>query len=191
MDQPETIIDNETLELLAECLRYPTEPTTEQARQTQARLTTWDPEVASAVGRLADAVEADLHRVEERYTMLFDLNPVCNMYVSHHIFGDDYRRGAALAGLRAEFMKVGLSERGELPDYLPNLLCLLAQMQDPDDRQLLLEQLLLPGTQRIAKRVSDNEGPYPEILRGLPRLLGGQDLPPEDEESHQEVQSHV
>lgn len=190
MQLPEPM-NNDTLEQLADSLRYPTEQTAERARQAGASLETLDPPTADALSRLAGAVEADVHRMQERYTMLFDLNPVCNMYISHHIFGDDYRRGAALASLRAEFKKLELSEEGDLPDSLPNLLCLLARMPHGEDRQLLLELLLLPGCQRIAKRVSDNDGPYVEILRNMPRLLGEQTVSAGDDQDPQEAQPHV
>ena len=55
--------------------------------------------------------------VEERYTALFDLNPVCTLHIGYQVFGDTYPRGDLIANLGGELRKAGVS-RGELPDFL-------------------------------------------------------------------------
>jgi len=128
--------------------------------------------VADTLNELADWLEsAGIGEAEERYTQLFDMKPVCTLNLGHHIFGDTYARGALLAGLAGELNRHEIAHRFDLPDFLPTMLRLLAAMQDEEDRQLLVHSVMLPALKKVATALEESPGPWPQLLRHLPRVL--------------------
>lgn len=107
----------------------------------------------------------------ERYTVLFDMSPVCTLAVSYHVFGETYARGEFLAGITGELREHGVSAGKELPDYLPVLLELLGRMQDAEDRRLLLSVILLPALDKMLQELETASDPWSEVLRVLPDVL--------------------
>ena len=110
-------------------------------------------------------------QAEERYTVLFDLSPVCTLNVGYHLFGDTYARGELLAGLASEMNKAGVLLEGEIPDFLPALLRLLGQLPEAEDRRVLLTAVLLPGLTKMNEALRSSEDAWSRILRALPDLL--------------------
>ena len=93
-------IDRETLDQLAACLDYPCPETPALARRAAERLAGDHVAVARALWELAVWLEtAPAGEAEERYTALFDLQPVCTLHAGYQVFGDTYQRGELLAGL--------------------------------------------------------------------------------------------
>ncbi len=107
----------------------------------------------------------------ERYTVLFDMSPVCTLAVGYHVFGETYARGEFLAGLTGELREHGVSAREELPDHLPVLLQLLGRMEDAEDRRLLLSVVLLPGLEKMLQELKTASDPWSGVLRALPAVL--------------------
>src|SRR5512143_20146 len=108
--------DQETLDLIASCLEYPEAGTGSLARRAATRAAGDHIALARALWDLAFFVEhAPPGEAEERYTALFDLNPVCTLHVGYQVFGDSYPRGAFIAGLAGELRKAGLDRGDDLP----------------------------------------------------------------------------
>lgn len=164
--------DAETFDAVAACFEYPGPSAAAGQRRAAGRVRAFAPALAAALEDLAEWLEADLERGRERYTALFDLNPTATLDLGYHIFGEDYRRGELLAGLRAEQQKAGLATGGELPDHLTCLLRLLPRLPGPEDAEALVEVLLLPAMKRIATALAEDDGRYAAALRALPSLLG-------------------
>lgn len=177
----------ETLELLAVAMEYPEEGTLESVREAARRVEGEAPELAAALGALADLLEsAPAGEAEERYTVLFDLSPVCTLHVGYHLFGETYQRGAFLAGMAGELRIAGLEPKGgELADHVSSVLRLLARAND-EDRATLVDLALLPALTRMsvalgdAPQVEDPAGAAPSrragnvwagVLRALPSFL--------------------
>ena len=99
------------------------------------------------------------------------MKPVCTLNLGHHIFGDTYARGALLAGLAGELNRHEVAHRFDLPDFLPTMLRLLAQMQDEEDRQLLVHSVMIPALKKVITALEQSPGPWPELLRRLPLVL--------------------
>jgi len=142
-----------------------------------------DPEMASALRRLSAWLSLAVPGgAAERYSALFDLRPVCTLHVGYHLFGEAYQRGALLSGLVAEMRTAGVPLSEQLPDYLPCVLRLLATLPPGDDRESLVDALLLPALTRMTEAMKDVDSPWSEVLRALPALLaplgGGAALPP-------------
>jgi nitrate reductase molybdenum cofactor assembly chaperone NarJ/NarW len=162
------------LDALAFLLEYPSADSAAEARRAADRASHREPAVAGILERLADFIEGDPRRAEERYTRLFDLSPACPLYAGYHLFGEDYSRGALLAGLQGELRRVDVDPGTELPDYLPTLLRLLGRLEDADERDLLVTSLILPSLEKMISGLAQAEDePYADLVRVLPDVVAG------------------
>lgn len=129
------------------------------------------PALASALRALdAYLAAAPAGEAEERYTALFDLNPICTLHAGYHLFGEDYKRGELLAGLSAELKKAGVPNGAELPDFLPALLRLAAG-SDAEACATLVDHVILPALVKMVGALEGSESPWADVLRGLPEAL--------------------
>lgn len=129
------------------------------------------PDAAVAVEQFARAVdEYAPAELQELYVETFDLNPETTLDVGWHLFGDMYERGAFLADLRAQLHGAGIAERGELPDYLPNVVALV-ERSDSGRAATLREQLRL-AVDRIEASLTEIDSPYVHVVTGLRAALG-------------------
>ncbi len=109
--------------------------------------------------------------LQEYYTRTFDINPVTSLDVSHHIFGDTYKRGQFLAQLREELEKLGVGDRPELPDFLPLVLYYLAKSTDEEARRELVELIFLPALSQMERALSEGMNAYAAPVRLLKQVL--------------------
>ncbi len=164
-------IDRESLTMLGGVLEYPGRGTAGLARQAADRLAGDHIALARALWDLAVWLETTTGgEAEERYTGLFDLNPVCTLHVGYQLFGETYQRGEFLAHLSRELRERGLDPGQELPDHLPNLLRLLAGV-DEENATTLLEAALVPALQKMAEALADSQDCWSAILKALPGCL--------------------
>lgn len=164
-------IDRESLVLLSSVLEYPGPETQAVARQAADRLAGDHIALARALWDLAVWLEtAARGEAEERYTGLFDLNPVCTLHVGYQLFGETYQRGEFLAHLSRELRESGVSAGQELPDHLPTVLRLLATV-DEQAAELLLEDALLPALQKMGQALADSQDCWSAIVKALPGCL--------------------
>lgn len=173
-------LDRNTLDLLADCLEYPRPDTAVRARQAAAAAASFRPGLAGPLWGLAVFLErTPLGEQEERYTALFDMNPLCTLHVGYHLFGDTYPRGEFLAGLGAELRRAGVSTNGDLPDFLPTVLRLLDRLDDPEGRRALQEAALLPALGRMSAALGESKDSWSQVLRALPEALAEEGDAPE------------
>jgi nitrate reductase delta subunit len=171
MDTSDLPPSSEFLELVATALEYPDNRSASRVVSGVEPLSASSPGMSQAFERLAAWLDsAAPGEAEERYTSLFDLSPVCTLHAGYHVFGETYQRGALLAGLVQELRKAGVSERGELPDFLPTLLRLLPR-QSRENRATLVDYVLLPALARMRTALEGSTSPWADILRELPKTL--------------------
>jgi len=115
--------------------------------------------------------ETPLTELQEYYIRTFDINPVTSLDVSHHVFGDTYKRGQFLAQLREELEKLGLGGRPELPDYLPLVVHYLAKSTDEQARRELVELIFLPALAQMERALSEGMNEYAAPVRLLQEML--------------------
>ncbi|MBI4954768.1 MAG: nitrate reductase molybdenum cofactor assembly chaperone [Myxococcales bacterium] len=167
-----TVRDPALWAALGRCLDYPDETTAATARAVAAAWPAADAPLVTALDRLARGLASgSIEVAEERYTWLFDLKPVCTLNVTHHLFGENYDRGAVMAELNGELARHGLAAGGELPDYLPTLLTLLGRLADEVDRGLLVHSLLVPALSAMVAPLESSNAPWADILRALGPVL--------------------
>ena len=155
------------LEALAVCLDYPRDGTGTVAKAAASE----DPLGQAFVAMAEFISDSTFGASQERYTVLFDLKPVCTLNIGYHIFGDTYDRGALLALLAAELGTHNIEHSHDLPDYLPTLLRLLAASRDAEDQALLVHSILIPGLSKMNQTLSKSTDPWSSLLRALPNWL--------------------
>ncbi len=163
-------------QLLAPLLEYPTARLWEQVGNCISAL---QPECAEAAARLKSfefvVTQGSLGQVQELYTSTFDMRAECSLYVGHHMFGDDPRRGLFMAKLKEDYRKHGVSCGNELPDHLPVVLRYLASREPGEDTQDLIVECVKPTLVRITLQLERVENPYAAVLQALGHVLGEQE----------------
>ena len=108
--------------------------------------------------------QLSLYDLQELYTRTFDLNPVCALEIGYHLFGENYKRGEFLAGLRGTETPFDLGQAHQLPDYLPVLLRLLTKLEDDELRASLIGECLIPALGKMVASFKESENPYRHLL---------------------------
>jgi len=97
----------------------------------------------------------DLLLMQDLFTRSFDVQAITTLDVGYVLFGDDYKRGEMLANLNREHAAAGIDCGTELADYLPNLLRLLAVLEDEELVGDLVTGVLAPALlEMIGKEMS-------------------------------------
>jgi nitrate reductase delta subunit len=82
-------------DLFADLLEYPTLATSLKAGHCYSRLQSYMPDAASVLERFYTQTETlTQQKLEELYTITFDMQPVCYPYVGYQLFGESYKHGA-------------------------------------------------------------------------------------------------
>jgi nitrate reductase assembly molybdenum cofactor insertion protein NarJ len=160
--------------LLAAMFDYPQADYPERVADVREHLATRYPEAAAEVNRFADLLPADdLKKMQELFTRSFDVQAITTLDVGYVLFGDDYKRGILLANLNREHRHAGVDTGTELADYIPNLLQLMAAIEDEEVLHDLAYAILGPAllemigefsTERIKKRDKSYKKHYKTLI---------------------------
>ncbi|MBZ0115434.1 MAG: molecular chaperone TorD family protein [Sandaracinaceae bacterium] len=143
--------DERTLLALADVLVYPGDDIAQVYGRVEHELRERAPALADAVVALGAALETrGLDELQEEFTRTFDLNPASTLDIGWHLFGESYKRGAFLVGLREDMRAYGVEEGCELPDHLPSVLRLITRLPEGEHADLLWESCVLPALARVA-----------------------------------------
>lgn len=108
--------------------------------------------------------------LQEEYTRVFDLNPATSLNLTYHRFGNEKKRGEALARLNAIYRAEGCEgSTGELPDYLPMVFEFLAVASERACSELLGR--VGADIRGLASRLREVGTVYGPLLDGLADLL--------------------
>ena len=156
---------NHLYEILASLLEYPGDEWDTLLERSGEWVSIKEPSVAAQFGGFRDRVlELPTSKLQELYTQTFDLNPVCTLDIGYHLFGENYKRGELLAGLRKTEAPYELGQAHQLPDYLPVLLRLLARLEDSELRQSLIGEVLLPALSKMLTALTQSDNPYRDLI---------------------------
>lgn len=103
------------------------------------------------------------HDREELFTATFDLKPKSFPYAGYHIYGEDYKRGLLMAGLKEGYKECGMDISDDLPDFVPLLLNLYIKLEDREKARSLRDDLLLPGMGTILEQLEKNSSVFADI----------------------------
>ncbi len=163
-----------TFELFAEILDYPTGGPDRAVEECVARLGPQDDLVAALLRNFqAGLATLGLGQLQELYTGTFDMVPDCSLNLGYQLFGDDWRRSAFLADLAGRCRQCGASAGAELPDHLCFVLRFLARQEDGRERELLINECLIPALTRLLSEVHKSDNPYSSALDALLLWLKG------------------
>ena len=121
--------------------------------------------------RFADEIrDYSATELEELYTRTFDLNPVCCLEVGWHLFGEDYNRGRFLVRMREQLRRLRLSESGELPDHLTDVLRALGRLA-PEEAARFAAEAVLPALDKMLTGFPDAANPYAHLLEAVRQVV--------------------
>lgn len=107
---------------------------------------------------------------QEVYVETFDLTSALGLYLTAHEYGDSTKRGAALIKLQKLVNQAGFERvEGELADYMPMLLELLAVTNHTSEHQRLMKRMAV-AVQRMVNSI-DLDNPYAGILQLLMKFV--------------------
>ena len=137
-------------QLLAELFRYPDGEFLWKIEAAKNWLKASYPEAAAELEFFyRELPRTDLDQIQALYTRSFDVQAITTLDVAYVLFGDDYKRGEILANLNREHIKFQTDCGVELADYLPNLLSLIAKLEDGELLRELVQEILAPALQKM------------------------------------------
>ena len=162
---------SEVYQLLRPLLRYPRAGWIGELARCRATLRPIHPQATLLVDAFAERVEnLNLEQLQELYTATFDLNPVCTLEVGWQLFGEEYARGSFLVAMRDHLREHGISEEGELPDHLTNVLPLLDYLEQ-DIAAEFAHNFVVPAVKKMLKEIGGKDNPYENVMRAVELLL--------------------
>lgn len=175
---------SEGYKLLSILLRYPMDVS--KVRQAARRLyelvtNTEDLKIAELKGELEDFIQflesSHLWAIQEEYVKAFDLFPLCPPYLSHHIYGESYRKGEYMVRLKEIYREHGFEMpenlKNELPDHIAVITGFLGTLEQKDRRDFI--GFIINGLKKMADAVRNKDTPYrfPILLTYTLVLLEG------------------
>lgn len=129
-----------------------------------------------------------LAMLQEKYVATFDFNPAVALYLGHHLFGDNRKKGAYLIRLKQEFGRQGFIPSGrELPDHLPRVLGFLTYLsRNGKDgvRRSFISECVLPGVERLGAALSARgDSPWKSVVEAARLLCSADSAVPEEGKS--------
>ena len=160
--------------MMAPLFEYPDTEFPARVREILEHLSGRYSEAAAELGRFFELLPSDdLQAMQELYTRSFDVQAATTLDIGYVLFGDDYKRGILLANLNREHRNASIDTGTELADYIPNLLRLMAVIEDEEVLQDLAYAILGPAllemisefsTERIEKRDISYEKHYKTLI---------------------------
>jgi nitrate reductase molybdenum cofactor assembly chaperone len=160
--------------MMAPLFEYPDTKFPARVREILEYLSGRYSEAAAELGRFFELLPSDdLQAMQELYTRSFDVQAATTLDIGYVLFGDDYKRGILLANLNREHRNASIDTGTELADYVPNLLRLMAVIEDEEVLQDLAYAILGPAllemisefsTERIEKRDISYEKHYKTLI---------------------------
>jgi nitrate reductase delta subunit len=161
---------------MADLLEYPGPETVGKARRCAQLLRAERPGAAERLGEFIGFMESEPEgRLEETYTVTFDLNPQCYPYAGFQLFGEDPKRSALMAGLQHQYCLSGFQTSGELPDHVPTLLRFLCELQDEEARRELAEMVIVPALDKMASTLESKSNPYAKAVIATKMVMSTSD----------------
>jgi nitrate reductase delta subunit len=163
-------------DLFADLLSYPTPVIVQQTEECLAQVQVSHPDAAILLKKFHGGVrQLTLEKVQELYTVIFDMQPVCYPYIGYQLFGESYKRGAFMAQLNEAYRAAGYSAGQELPDHLSIALRFIgwdSANRQEDFCQALLNEGFIPALEKMLKTFGEqSKNPYFHLLSALQSFL--------------------
>lgn len=159
--------------VMAGVFEYPVEGYSRGVRAVQAYLAERWPKAALELERFLELLpERDLVNMQELFIRSFDVQAVTTLDIGYVLFGDDYKRGELLSNLNREHVAAKVDCGHELADHLPNVLVLLAKLDDAELIDELVRDIIAPAVNKMIgefdhKRIQKKNESYKKHYKTL------------------------
>lgn len=158
--------------LLAEMLRYPWDDLKTFSDKWRDIISLYQPSLLPKLDLFINhTIEKPLSFQQEYYIKTFDVQAICFLDIGYVLYGEDYKRGIFLVNIKKEQLKAENDCGSELPDHLPNILTLLAKMEDADLAEELIYSLLIPAIHELILKFKDTSNLYKSLLEILVAIM--------------------
>ena len=162
-------------EHFATLLEYPVTLPLEAMSAAAADAAETDARVVEQLDMFAAATRTmSLLDLQELYARTFDFDTDTALYVGHHLFGEDGRRGLLIAGLVERYERLDVATGVELADHFSPVLRSLARDGGSDEARELVRMALRPALDRVLPNVERRGAPYAALLRALAFVIHAQ-----------------
>lgn len=136
--------------LLAGLLDFPEQRLKEDVNEVQFFLDSRYPDAGDNFRPFCELVKnISVDDIQELYTRTFEVQAITTLDLGYLLFGDDYKRAELLVNLNREHNTIGNNCGHELADHLPNVIRLIALLEDDELRLELLKKLIIPGLKKM------------------------------------------
>ena len=159
--------------VIADIFNYPDEQYPQRVRAVQNQLTSRWPRAARELERFLELLpESNLVGMQELFIRSFDVQAVTTLDIGYVLFGDDYKRGELLSNLNREHVAAQVDCGHELADHLPNILRLLAKLNDTNLIGELAREIIAPAVNKMieefnVKRIKQKNASYEKHYKTL------------------------
>lgn len=162
--------DNFTpLELLANMLEYPQEDFPKKINELNDQMTNLNTKDDS-MNLLKEFIEfVNIHKIEELqelYIKTFEVNPICSLYASIHLFGEEsFKRSDFMARLKQAYNEYGMAfDEKELPDFIPIILRFTIYLKDEKRLEDFIKRCILKPLSTMIETLGNKSNPYKSLM---------------------------
>lgn len=138
------------LELLASLTDYPDAGFADKVKEIQLFLNGYYPELGIVLEPFTEFISAaSIDEMQELHTRTFEVQAITTLDLGYLLFGDDYKRAELLVNLSREHTAADNDCGCELADHLPNVIRLVAKMEDLNVQREVAEKLIYPGLKKM------------------------------------------
>ena len=107
-------------------------------------------------------MNSEITAIQEEYVNAFELQPLCAPYISHHIYGESYKKGEYMIFLKEIYRKSSfIPSVNELPDHIAVVSEFLSFLTDGRRKFL---SCIMPGLEKMKKTVEETDTPYRQAV---------------------------
>lgn len=137
---------------LAELFRYPKTGYQQKIRDCAELLKAQYPVAHVTLIPFLDVIiNQGLYETEELFSKTFHIQAICYLDLGYVLFAEDYKRGAFLVHMKNEQQKINNDCAEELADNLPNVLTLMAQLEDASFLDEMAVRIVIPALENMLK----------------------------------------
>jgi nitrate reductase assembly molybdenum cofactor insertion protein NarJ len=135
---------------LAFLFEYPVDGYVDGVERATQKLEQTRPEAVGDLRRFRELLPVEsLRAMQELFTRSFDVQAITTLDIGYVLFGDDYKRGELLSNLNREHREAKNECGSELADHLPNVLRLLAKLEDQELIEDLVQEIIAPAVSEM------------------------------------------
>jgi len=142
--------------VLADLFRYPKGDYIENVNACAKLLEGTYPSAFQEIQPFLEFVNShNLYEIEEVFGKTFHIQAICYLDMGYVLFAEDYKRGEFLVQMKNEQRKANNDCGEELADNLPNVLSLMAIMEDKEFLQEFAIRVVKPALQKMLKEFDE------------------------------------